>query len=97
MPSTRTKTRMGAKVASTVAIMAGSKVGKRVVAATDNLIAHAGEAAKRRRRARTVRAALQTAGKIALVAGTAGAVVLGGRAVARNHAAVKAGEKPIEH
>ncbi|NOT09786.1 MAG: hypothetical protein HOP28_16460 [Gemmatimonadales bacterium] len=85
MASTRSKTKLGTKVATAAAM--------RLAAAADNLIARAGDAAKRRRRARTTKTILKAAGKVALVAGTAGAAVLAGRALLRNGKPVKAAKK----
>lgn len=89
MPDTPTKARVKKQAAAAVAAMASSKVMKRLAVVADDLMVRAGTAAKRRRRARATKAALKTAGKIALVASTAGAAVIAGRSMMRKRVAAK--------
>ncbi len=68
---------------------AGTKATKRFIAAADAMLVAQGKAAKIRQRKRAVKAALKTAGKTALVAGTAAAAVMAVRALRRKRASAR--------
>jgi hypothetical protein len=62
---------------------AGRVAKERLAAAADAALVKAGHAAKRRQRSRTLKSALKTAGKAAIVAGATAASVIAGRAAVR--------------
>ncbi len=77
MISKKTKVKTGAKMAATMASVAGKKVADRLVLAGDAALMKLSEGARKRKRVR----ALKKAGKAMLVAGAAAATVVAGRAI----------------
>ena len=67
-----------------------TKVTNRFIAAADAVLIAQGKAATLRQRKRAVKAALKTARKTALVAGTAATAVMAVRAIRRQRASVRA-------
>jgi hypothetical protein len=64
----------------------GTKLARDAAVVVDAALVTAGQAAKRRQRKRAVKAALMTAGKVALVAGAAAATVAVVRATGKGRA-----------
>jgi hypothetical protein len=73
MHTVEKRVRQGGRTAAALATAMGKKAVKKVTLATDTMLMKLGDAAKKRQRARKTKAALKTAGKVALVLG-AGAV-----------------------
>jgi hypothetical protein len=74
--STKVKAKAGARMAAKLAGVAGKKVAKRLSVAGDAALMKLSEGARKRKRARKLKAV----GKAVLVAGAAAATVMAGRA-----------------
>jgi hypothetical protein len=75
------RVKKGGRTAAAMASEVGKKAAKRVALAADTMLMKLGDAAKRRQRARRTRAALKTAGKVALVVGAGAVTAIAGRRV----------------
>jgi hypothetical protein len=75
------RVKKGARTAAALATDVGKKAAKRVVLAADTMLMKLGEAAKRRQRVRRTKAALKTAGKVALVVGAGAMTAFAGKSV----------------
>jgi len=75
------RVRQTGRTAATYAGTVGRKAAKQVALAADQMLMKLGEAAKKRQRARRSKAALKTAGKVALVVGAGAVTALAGRKV----------------
>ena len=80
MTVTRKKVEAGIKRAAAAATVAGKRAASKLALLGDETLVKAGEAARRRQRARTGKAILKNVGKVALVTG---AVVAGRAALKR--------------
>ena len=69
------------RTAAAVATTVGAKAAKKVALAADTMLIKLGAAAKKRRRARRAKAALKTAGKVALVVGAGAMTAYAGQRV----------------
>ena len=76
----RKKVEAGIKMAAAAMTVAGKKAAHKLALLGDDTLVKAGEAARRRKRARTTKAVLKGVGKVALVTG---AVVAGRAALKR--------------
>lgn len=76
----RKKIEAGLKTAAAAAAVAGRKAASKLALVGDETLVKLGDAARRRRRARTTKAVLKGVGKAALVTG----VVVAGRAALKN-------------
>jgi len=76
----RKKVEAGIKMAAAAVTVAGKKAAHKLALLGDDTLVKAGEAARRRKRARTTKAVLKGVGKVALVTG---AVVAGRAALKR--------------
>jgi hypothetical protein len=71
----RKRVKAAAALAGAAATAAGKKAADRLVVKADDVLARVGDAARKRRRARTAKSALKTVGKLALVTGAGVATV----------------------
>jgi hypothetical protein len=81
MTTVRKRVRLGSKAAAVVAVAAGKRAARQLAQAADAMLLKLGDAARQRRRARRARAALKTAGKVALVVGAGAATAYAGKSV----------------
>jgi hypothetical protein len=71
----------GGRTAAALATDVGKKAARKVALAADTMFVKLGEAAKRRQRVRRAKAALKTAGKVALVVGAGAMTAFAGKSV----------------
>ena len=70
---TKKEIKSAAKVLAARARKAGKRAAERMAVATDTALVEAGQAAKRRQRSRSAKAALKAAGRVVAVAGATAA------------------------
>lgn len=82
MATKRKKVEAGIKMAAAAVTLASKKAARKLALAGDDTLVKLGDAARRRRRARTSKSVLKTVGTVALVTGA----VVAGRAVLKRRA-----------